>query len=150
MSTSPSAFDYSTKGMLSSGVTGFAAIMLMAVGCFQILQGIAAIANDELFVAGGDYLFSFDTTAWGWVHLVLGLLGVGIGIAILTRTTVGLHGRHRPGLRQHGRRVRVPSALPLLGAHCSSGSTSWSSGPCAARSPTRTGEVGVGPREPRA
>ena len=90
MSSSPSAFDYSTKGMLSSGVTGFAAIMLMAVGCFQILQGIAAIANDELFVAGGDYLFSFDTTAWGWFHLVLGLLGVGIGIAILTRTTVGL------------------------------------------------------------
>lgn len=90
MSTSPSAFDYSTKGMLSSGVTGFAAIMLMAVGCFQILQGIAAIANDELFVTGGDYLFSFDTTAWGWFHLVLGLLGVGIGIAILTRTTMGL------------------------------------------------------------
>ena len=90
MSTSPSAFDYSTKGMLSSGVTGFAAIMLMAVGCFQILQGIAAIANDELFVTGGDYLFSFDTTAWGWFHLVLGLLGVGIGIAILTRATVGL------------------------------------------------------------
>ncbi len=90
MSTSPSAYDYSTKGMLSSGVTGFAAIMLMAVGCFQILQGIAAIANDELFVAGQDYVFSFDTTAWGWVHLVLGLLGVGIGIAILTRTTVGL------------------------------------------------------------
>ncbi len=90
MSTSPSAYDYSTKGMLSSGVTGFAAIMLMAVGCFQILQGIAAIANDELFVAGEDYVFSFDTTAWGWVHLVLGLLGVGIGIAILTRMTVGL------------------------------------------------------------
>ena len=90
MSTSPSAYDYSTKGMLSSGVTGFAAIMLMAVGCFQILQGIAAIGNDHLFVAGEDYVFSFDTTAWGWVHLVLGLLGVGIGIAILTRRTVGL------------------------------------------------------------
>jgi 4-amino-4-deoxy-L-arabinose transferase-like glycosyltransferase len=90
MSTSPSACDYSTKGMLSSGVTGFAAIMLMTVGCFQVLQGIAAIANDELFVAGQEYVFSFDTTAWGWVHLVLGLLGVGIGIAILTRATVGL------------------------------------------------------------
>jgi len=90
MSTSPSAFDYSTKGMLSSGVTGFAAIMLMAVGCFQVLQGIAAIANDDLFVAGQEYVFSFDTTVWGWVHLVLGLLGVGIGIAILTRATAGL------------------------------------------------------------
>ena len=83
MSTSPSAYDYSTKGMLSSGVTGFAAIMLMAIGCFQILQGIAAIANDEFFVAGSEYIFSFDVTAWGWVHLVLGLLGVGIGVAAM-------------------------------------------------------------------
>ena len=90
MSTSPSAFDYSTKGMLSSGVTGFAAIMLMAVGCFQILQGIAAIANDDLFVVGQEYVFSFDVTTWGWVHLILGLLGVLIGIGILTRKTVGL------------------------------------------------------------
>ena len=90
MSTSPSAYDYSTKGMLSSGVTGFAAIMLMAVGCFQVLQGIAAIANDEFFVAGEEYVFTFDVTAWGWLHLVLGLLGVGIGIGILTRRTVGL------------------------------------------------------------
>lgn len=90
MSTSPSAYDYSTKGMLSSGITGFAAIMLMAIGCFQILQGIAAIANDDFFVAGEEYIFTFDVTAWGWVHLVLGLLGVGIGIAILTRRTVGL------------------------------------------------------------
>ena len=90
MSTSPSAYDYSTKGMLSSGINGFAAIMLMAVGCFQVLQGIAAIANDELFVVGQEYVFGFDVTAWGWLHLVLGVLGVGIGIAILTRMTVGL------------------------------------------------------------
>ena len=90
MSTSPSAYDYSTKGMLSSGVTGFAAIMLMAVGCFQILQGISVLANDDLVVAGQNYVFSFDTTAWGWAHLVLGLLGLAIGIGILTRRTVGL------------------------------------------------------------
>lgn len=90
MSTSQSAYDYSTKGMLSSGVTGFAAVMLMAIGCFQILQGIAAIANDEFFVAGSEYIFSFDVTAWGWVHLVLGLLGLGVGIGMLTRRTVGL------------------------------------------------------------
>ena len=90
MSYTPSAYDYSGKGMLSSGVTGFAAFMIMAVGCFQILQGIAAIANDDLFVAGQNYIFNFDVTAWGWFHLFLGVLGVGIGIGILTRKTVGL------------------------------------------------------------
>lgn len=90
MSTSQSAYDYSTKGMLSSGVTGFAAVMLMAVGCFQIVQAITALVNDEFFVAGEEYVFKLDVTGWGWLHLVLGLLGLGVGIGMLTRRAVGL------------------------------------------------------------
>jgi 4-amino-4-deoxy-L-arabinose transferase-like glycosyltransferase len=90
MTTSKSAFEYSTRGMLSGGVTGFAAVMLMAVGCFQIVQAIAALANDQFFVATDEYVFGLDITGWGWFHLVLGLLGLGIGIGILTRRTVGL------------------------------------------------------------
>jgi hypothetical protein len=90
MSTSPSAYDYSTKGMLSGGVTGFAGVMLMAVGCFQIVQAITALANDQFFVATNEYVFSLDVTGWGWLHLVLGLLGLVVGIGILTRRTVGL------------------------------------------------------------
>jgi hypothetical protein len=90
MSTSQSAYDYSTKGMLSGGVTGFAGVMLMAVGCFQIVQAITALANDQFFVATKEYVFSLDVTGWGWLHLVLGVLGLVVGIGILTRRTVGL------------------------------------------------------------
>lgn len=90
MSTSQSAYDYSTKGMVASGVTGFAGLMLMAVGCFQIVQAIAALANDQFFVATDNYVFKLDATAWGWLHLGLGLLGLLIGIGILTRRSIGL------------------------------------------------------------
>jgi hypothetical protein len=90
MSTSQSAYDYSTKGMLSGGVTGFAGVMLMAVGCFQIVQAITALVNDQFFVATEEYVFSLDVTGWGWLHLVLGVLGLVVGIGILTRRTVGL------------------------------------------------------------
>jgi len=90
MSTSQSAYDYSTKGMIASGVTGFAGVMLMTVGCFQIVQAIAALANDQFFVATDNYVFKLDATAWGWLHLGLGLLGLLIGIGILTRRSIGL------------------------------------------------------------
>lgn len=90
MSTSQSAYDYSTKGMVASGVTGFAGLMLMAVGCFQIVQAIAALANDQFFVATDNYVFKLDATAWGWLHLGLGLLGLLVGIGILTRRSIGL------------------------------------------------------------
>jgi hypothetical protein len=90
MSTSQSAYDYSTKGMVSSGVTGFAGLMLMAVGCFQIVQAISALANDQLLVATEEYVFKLDVTGWGWLHLGLGLLGLVIGIGILTRRSAGM------------------------------------------------------------
>ena len=89
MSSSQSAYDYSTKGMLTSGVAGFPADMLIAVGCVQILQGIAALGSDGILVAGAEYTFAFDTTTWGWVHLVLGVLGIAVGGAILKEASVG-------------------------------------------------------------
>ena len=89
MSSSQSAYDYSTKGMLTTGVAGFAAVMLIAVGCVQILQGIAALGSDGILVAGAEYTFAFDTTTWGWVHLVLGVLGIAVGGAILKEASVG-------------------------------------------------------------
>jgi hypothetical protein len=89
MTTSKGAYDFSTKGMLSAGVAGFAAVMLIAVACVQILQAIAALGSDEILVSGLQYTFAFDTTTWGWVHLVLGLIGLGIGAAILREMTVG-------------------------------------------------------------
>ena len=89
MSTSRSAYEYSTKGMLTAGVAGFAAVMLIAVGCVQILQGIAALGSDDILVAGAEYTFAFSITTWGWVHLGLGLLGIAVGGAILKEASVG-------------------------------------------------------------
>lgn len=90
MSASKSTYDYSAKGIVSGGLTGFAGVMFIAVGAVEVLQAIAALGSDDIFVEGQQYSFQFDVTAWGWVHLVLGLLGIGIGAAILTRRTVGL------------------------------------------------------------
>ena len=65
------------SGWAVGGIT-FAGTMLILIGMFQAIDGIAAIANDEFFVVGQNYTFDLDTTAWGWIHL---LLGIGLGIA---------------------------------------------------------------------
>lgn len=91
MSTSASsrAFDESTKGRVTGGVAVFAGVMLVVVAAFQILEGIAAVANNRVFTSGVHYAYAFNVTAWGWVHLVTGALGVLIGVGILRGQTVG-------------------------------------------------------------
>ena len=79
----------STRGVLAFGVSTFAGVLLAMVSIFSILQGIAAIANDTVFVRGLSYTWELDVTAWGWIHLLIGLVGLGTGIGILMGQTWG-------------------------------------------------------------
>nr|WP_051951920.1 hypothetical protein [Actinacidiphila yeochonensis] len=56
--------------------------MLIFSGAVAILEGIAAILKDDVFVAGPHYAYSFNLTSWGWIHLILGILVVLAGIAL--------------------------------------------------------------------
>jgi hypothetical protein len=73
----------STKGAVASGGTTFAGIMLATVSGFGFLQGIAAIASDEVFVTGIAYTYELDVTAWGWIHVMLGVVGLLTGIGLV-------------------------------------------------------------------
>ena len=74
-----------TQGISSWAIGGitFAAVMMLMIGAFQALAGLAAIANDEFFVIGRNYTFDLDVTAWGWIHLLLGILLFLAGLALL-------------------------------------------------------------------
>ena len=65
----------------------FAAIMMIMVGVFQALQGIIAIFENEFYVATRNYLFQFDATTWGWIHLVIGLIVAFAGWGLLSGRT---------------------------------------------------------------
>jgi hypothetical protein len=65
----------------------FAAIMMIMVGVFQALQGIIAIFENEFYVATRNYLFQFDATTWGWIHLLVGLLVAFAGYGLLSGRT---------------------------------------------------------------
>lgn len=60
----------------------FAVALLVTVGVFNLIDGIAAIANSHVFIANAHYVVG-DLRAWGWVVLILGVLQLIAAIAIL-------------------------------------------------------------------
>lgn len=60
----------------------FAATVMVMIGVFQILMGIAAIARNAFFFHPTAYPYSINTTGWGWIHLIIGaaLIVVALGL----------------------------------------------------------------------
>src|ERR1044072_7193526 len=72
------------SGWAVGGVT-FAAGVLTIIGFFQIIAGLTAIFDDNFFVVTNNYTFDLDTTVWGWVHLLLGILLLITGFGLFSR-----------------------------------------------------------------
>ncbi len=62
----------------------FASVMMIMTGTFSILYGLAAIIKDQFFVVGAEYLYKFDVTTWGWIHLILGAVVLIAGFALFS------------------------------------------------------------------
>ncbi len=87
------ADDCSTAGTRESpcpagfrvGTTFAAAILLLTAGIVALLQGIAAVADNNLFVVGINYTYKFDITTWGgWIHIILGIIGIVVALGLFT------------------------------------------------------------------
>jgi hypothetical protein len=55
------------------GLIVFASVLLVVVGCFNLIYGIAAVANAHVFTANTHYVFG-SLNSWGWVTLIIGVL----------------------------------------------------------------------------
>ena len=65
------------RSAVASGLIVFAAVAMIMIGVFQVVQALVALFNDDFYVVGQKWVFEFDLTTWGWIHLI-----VGIGIAV--------------------------------------------------------------------
>ncbi|MER5440166.1 hypothetical protein [Streptomyces sp. NPDC002790] len=77
----------------------FAGVLMLVEGIFGVLGGIAALAENDVYARVGDYVYKFNLTTWGWIHLILGIVvaltgcgvlkgldwarGIGVGLAAL-------------------------------------------------------------------
>jgi hypothetical protein len=76
-----------TINSLAASLIVFAAILMIMAGIFQALAGLVAIVDNEFYVSTRNYLFEFDATTWGWIHLILGLLVAFAGWGLLSGRT---------------------------------------------------------------
>ena len=76
------------------GWTVFAAWMMIMIGAWHVIAGFVALINDEFYVVGREYVFQFDASRWGWIHLILGLVvlfaGFGLFSGAVWARTVGV------------------------------------------------------------
>ncbi len=66
-----------------TGWVGFASIMLTIIGAINFFEGLIAVIRGQYYVVHGDQLILFDTTKWGWLMMIFGVLlfFVGLGLA---------------------------------------------------------------------
>ena len=62
----------------------FAAVMLLIIGVLDFFEGLIAIIRSNYYVIHGNQLIVFDTTTWGWLTLIWGILLVLAGFGLWT------------------------------------------------------------------
>ena len=76
------------------GWTMFAAFMMILIGSFHAIAGLAGILEDEFYAITPNYVFEFDATTWGWIHLIGGVIvllaGFGLFSGAVWARTVGV------------------------------------------------------------
>lgn len=68
----------------SAGWVGFAAIMMIILGVFNIIEGLVALFRNSYYVVAPNGLLLLNLTGWGWLHLAIGVLEVAAGLALFS------------------------------------------------------------------
>ncbi|SEM27108.1 DUF7144 family membrane protein [Nonomuraea pusilla] len=73
-----------------AGWVMFAGVAMIVVGCFQAVMGLVALFNSGFYlITRGGLAIPASLTAWGWVHLIMGVIVALAGAAIIAGQTWG-------------------------------------------------------------
>ena len=67
----------------------FAGFLMLARAVIQGIFGFTALMKSNFYLVTKDHLIVANYTAWGWTHLVLGLVLLTAGISVLNGGTWG-------------------------------------------------------------
>src|SRR3954452_4483694 len=70
-----------------TGWAAFAGVVLFIAGSLNFFYGLAGILNDEVITVQGRGVAIWDFTAWGWIHLILGVIMVLTGSGLFAAQT---------------------------------------------------------------
>ncbi|HEY2766649.1 MAG TPA: hypothetical protein VGI76_00220 [Solirubrobacteraceae bacterium] len=74
---------YESGGGISGWIV-FAGVIMLVTGFLDAMWGLAAVINNEVVTVGGrGGVVVWDITAWGWGHLILGIIVALTGLGLL-------------------------------------------------------------------
>jgi len=82
-------YEDSKQGAWADVLGTLAGVLLLMSSGFWLLQGLAAVADDEFYANGTEYLYKINVTAWGWFHVVMAVVTCVVSIGILLRRSWG-------------------------------------------------------------
>jgi len=68
----------------AAGWATFAGLMTIMLGIFHAISGLAEVIDPDAYVVGvsDDYVFRLSSDAWGWIHLIGGIIVFFAGFAV--------------------------------------------------------------------
>ena len=98
--------------MRGTGRAAFAATLLLIAGTLNIIYGIGALDNANIFANDTRYVFT-DLSTMGWVLIILGVIQLTGGFSLLAGNTYGrVIGLVGAGLGAIGALLSVGGAYP--------------------------------------
>jgi len=66
------------------GLSLFAGILMIITGLVNAMEGVVALARNEVYAVTPRYIFAFDLTTWGWIQIILGIIVLAAGVGVIT------------------------------------------------------------------
>ena len=79
------------EGDVSGLAVGFilmGTVMMMLLGCFQVIVGLSALIDDTFYQIRPGYSLDMDVTAWGWLHIVGGIVLMVVSVALIGGSSI--------------------------------------------------------------
>lgn len=68
-----------------AGWVVFGAMMMILLGTFQAIAGLVALFKETYYaVPSQDLVVSVNYDAWGWAHLIVGLVALAAGVGLMS------------------------------------------------------------------
>ena len=65
-----------------AGWIGFAAVVMWVIATLDFFEGLIGVIRNNYYVIHGNQLIVFDTTTWGWIMMIWGVLLFLVGLAL--------------------------------------------------------------------
>ena len=66
----------------AAGWSTFAGLMMIMLGIFHAIAGLSHVVDPDAFVVTQDYVLKLSSDAWGWIHLIGGIIVFFAGFAV--------------------------------------------------------------------